>query len=72
MMCCWDHNPDSRPTFDTLKIQINDILQTFRTQNAEQMNSEYERPTPIRSVAPSTIGSGTRSSRSGSAAITAV
>jgi len=66
VQCCWDADPRMRPTFDTLLIEIGDILDAYERNNPDQMNVEYERP---RTFSPTTNGS---PPRNGNAVMTEV
>uniref|UniRef100_A0A914Z7U9 receptor protein-tyrosine kinase n=1 Tax=Panagrolaimus superbus TaxID=310955 RepID=A0A914Z7U9_9BILA len=54
MLSCWDEDPDKRPSFETLKVHVIDILFQYTATNPEQVQSEYERPTSsaVSSAAP--------------------
>uniref|UniRef100_A0AC34FG12 Protein kinase domain-containing protein n=1 Tax=Panagrolaimus sp. ES5 TaxID=591445 RepID=A0AC34FG12_9BILA len=71
MLSCWDENPDKRPTFEVLKVNVIDILFQYTEANPQQVQSEYERPTSsAHSAGPSS--SRRQTSISGNSATTAV
>jgi hypothetical protein len=68
MLSCWDEDPEKRPSFELLKINVIGILLSYTAENPQQVQSEYERPTP--SAGPSSTRRQT--SISGNSATTAV
>ncbi|KAE9549324.1 hypothetical protein FO519_007459 [Halicephalobus sp. NKZ332] len=64
--CCWDANPENRPTFDSLQISIGDILDSFEQAYPDRMDVEYERPKRFSPTPNGTL------SKNGSAVMTAV